>query len=186
MLIHIDNNRTMEVKYLGKGMFSKAYLSGSVVYVINYREDPSKECLALFCQDLSVHIPKVKYLGYNGKDQQCFIMPYYAKLRVSHKEAWRQGKVLRKYIQSIQPYNTKDRFISIFLDGLNGLPLPDYLIEALETIANNSMNYGEDGSIECNPGNLGIDEEENLVLRDILCFRSSIDKARPRKYHSRF
>lgn len=180
MKVHVDNGRTLEGRPLGKGLFSRAYMVERQVYIVNVKEDYSKECIALFCQAECIHIPKIKYLGYNCKDQQVFIMPYYDKLKASHKEAWNQGKKLRGYID-LAYSETRQRknheFSEWIQENLESLNVPASLKEAIRTIVNAAMNYGEDARLEANPANLGVDKKGNLVLRDILCFKSSIEKA---------
>lgn len=181
MIIAIDNNRKVEGKYIGKGSFSKAYLVQDKVYIINYNDDPSKECLAMFCQGYSKHIPVIEYLGHTNKGKQVFSMPYYKKLTTKHKTAWAQGKEIRQYLVRA-PYNPSLKkpwlYHEWILKNLEALNVPIELKEAISTIVENAKNYGDDCLLEANKANLGVDNDGNLILRDILCFESSIKQAR--------
>lgn len=152
--------------FLGKGVFSKAYLVGERVILTS--EDPAKECLALFCQDGNPHIPEIEPLqSIGGKD--AYSMPYYQPLKATCKKAWKDYKEVKDLIDNAsyvarQKYTCFSGYRGIFEES----NLSELLKDALLCILDNMPNYTDQIFLEISPRNAKVGKDGQLVLLDIV------------------
>ena len=182
------HHRTVTVRYLGKGHFATAYLSEDKwVYLVVKHDarDQAKDLLVDFMRDCedssrrgedwSKHIPYTEAVGFinrRGQTEDDFVyrMPYYKTISAKDKEAWKQLDIINKcatstYYSQKSHEDKRARFIELIQ---NESKLPDSLKEALTQFEEHLQNYEEGWMFEFPKRNIGVDEEGNLVLRDVI------------------
>ncbi len=175
--IEVDGER-FAAEYLGRGAFATAYKrrDGRVFLFVRDGTDYSKECLA-GC-DSNPHLPEVKrhdetYI--RGRYFQVYSMPYYRKLTAADGEAWAHYRALAAAREVAVPRYTYERPLSSWglyliqdvLDATRG-EVPESLTRALQDLMDNAANYGCGMTCEFVRRNLGVGEQGQLVLRDVL------------------
>jgi hypothetical protein len=184
---------TLNVKYVGKGMFTKAYLKEGkkpLVYLVtddSRSGDYSKTILAEMDRDgiRSKHLPKVKHVGYTS-DASVFTMPLYnAPLRKADSaKAWEQYRLLKACVDALSyhrdyrgvydGYKQREAIIACSKTGkalgklLKKGKASSALIRAVQELSDAANNYGSDYAFEVSPRNLATDDKGNLILLDIL------------------
>lgn len=167
--IEIDGQK-FEAEYLGKGMFSTCYRVENTVYSFT-NNDPGKEILNLWVND-SPHTPKLERHDDKG-DKQVYSMPYYRTLN-SGDPAWEHYKKLKRLLDNSRKIEfgkplgliLQDN-LTRFQDAIENSDLPKELKEAVCDIVSACFNYDK-VNIEFAPRNLGVSENGNLILRDII------------------
>lgn len=171
-------------EYLGKGLFTKAYRAGDIVYLL-VKEDMSKEAIALFADKTLRHIPRVNRHEDIG-EYQVFSMPYYQKLtKKTAPRAWEQWQVLNSIgTFAVGPCTIMDVIKQVERKGYTSLAL------ALQDLFDAFSNYDHDGMVmEWNKANVSVDQHGDLVLRDCLCSQNSVKRirdARRKRHESRY
>jgi hypothetical protein len=168
--------------YIGQGMFCKAYRSGNRVYLLCHG-DYSKECISLFCDKSVKHIPDIKrHSDIDGdKNFQVFSMPFYHKLtKRDYPKAYKQWKTLPSIIRS---YSEASSYIDSEQNNT-----PESVREAIRELIEAFCNHDIDGMLlEFNRANVGVNDKGELILRDCLANRTSIERARTeRKKRGRY
>ena len=167
VVIKLDGNKYSAI-YLGKGLFSKAYIvqTSNGPYVLLYSTDYIKEVLALYADKSNPHVPKIwRY------DTNIYLMPYYRPLTLKYRVAWKEYRTLEKLwkrakYKSIIGYQAIEEFISLCKLSPH---ISKNIVAALQEIYDVSLNYGQDILFEIAPRNLGVNNNGQLILRDI-CF----------------
>ena len=170
-----DNIQT--VKLIGKGLFSKAYLTESNdVIIVTFTDlknvDYTKEGISEFANGLNV--PQIQRLGYTRDlKSQVYKMPYYKKLtKKDYPTAWNQAKILQMELNNagnICGYNDNDKW----LDSLYG-KIDESIIESLREINYALGNYdSESYCFEFPIRNLKVDFDGNLILLDVIFNKKS-------------
>lgn len=170
---------------IGKGAFSTAYRSGSVVRVVvewkkgRKQMDYSKQALALFA-GTGKHIPQIERLDF-GDGWEVYELPFYQRLTSADKTAWAQFQTLRKlWREEAQVCFRRSRYdrMEQFLERVKESDLPPSLVEDLESIIIAFSTYGEDAFLlEFSARNLAVDSNGNLILLDIGFCPAALEKA---------
>ena len=153
--------------YIGKGLFSTAYLKEDQKTVLVKSCCPIKEAIALGFFPESKLFPRIKRIDYD--EYSTYELPYYSKSgylkNVTYEPHRKLYKELRNLFEDIriQPYDygllrnklyehiSSKHFRTIMIDALDGC-----------------TNYGSDIGFEFTPRNLKVDSKGRLVLLD--CF----------------
>lgn len=165
----IDGN-TLQGEYIGRGMFCTAYRHDERVYLL-CSGDYSKECIALFCDKSLKHIPNIERHD-DIEDYQVFSMPFYHKLtKRDYPKAYAQWKTLPSIIVG---YTEASQYIDSEQNNT-----PHTVREAIRELIGAYCNYDLDGMLlEFNKANVGVNENGELILRDCLASRGSIEVKR--------
>lgn len=184
--IQVNNNWNEKVsltaKFIGRGFFAKCYHAedGRVYSFVSSdckEVDYSKSAISEWTDESNPYIPRITVNGDydNGRDYGIiYSMPFYNKLTAKHKTAWKQYKyIMQAWYSSVvgmrnnlSEYETNCKFIErIQQEAI----LPEALIEAFESINTACTNYGSDYSFDFGKVNFSVDENGNLILRDIIC-----------------
>lgn len=172
-----------KVNKLGHGAYSIAYRSltnPNDVYICSQCNDPAKE-VTNFVD--SVHIPKydtIHDFDYAG-EAYCI-----HKTQYSHKVA---GEALKQYdilehvwftngffddVITLIRRNDYDGLYTIFADFVEflqqhtDLGLEESIIDALSTLYTWATAYGPNFTFDLHPANVAMDDQGNLILRDVL------------------
>jgi len=173
------NSKEIQVEKIGKGMFWTAYQeknSNNVFLVGKANNDYSKEAVALWCSELK-HIPKLERV-YRDEDTEIFKTVYTPGLKAKDRDAWSDYKKLRGLWENYLTENlspTRLQFVAQnFRTVLDDADIKESLKEALEEMIEAVSNYDGEWLLEFAPRNLGVDEEGNLILLDILYDRKKL------------
>lgn len=164
------NGQRVEAEYIGKGQFSTCYRIDDKVYSFT-KNDPSKELVNLFC-DNNIHLPALHLFESHDDYIQVYEMPFYNKLTKDSEPAWSQYKALKSLWEGIPvPWKApqdwhKDK-VQKFQNLVNASDLPSSLKDAIDQLCSNSYNYDRI-LFEFSPRNLGLDDQGNLVLLDVI------------------
>lgn len=163
MILDMANLTTLDIgKGIGRGAFWRGYRLGSVVHLLGLRQDWSKECMAAL-RGLSPHIPDTVFVGFTASGQRVYRMPFYSPL-TSEMRAWEDYQTLRRI-------RFRHRNWEGTVSAVAGCGAREPIMTALRYIMGRGALYGaDDVRLEFNRGNLGVDAEGNLVLRDVLFF----------------
>lgn len=194
------NDMKLIAKYLGKGLFAKAYQVDDRVYL--FANDPMKDAMAEIRryegQGDNPHIPLIERVGYDDKtDANIYLMPLYDKLTAQHKQAWKDSKILQDVLDNSRAEVLRTTPIGRRLDYQKvGYTLIENLksearlsagiVDALTEMFDWAMNYvsGGEVGIEFNKANLSVDKQGNLVLRDVLFDAELLERYRKTKQES--
>lgn len=162
---------------IGQGFFSKAYLVDSETVIV-VTEDPSKECLAVFCKDNNGYLPHLESLDNIG-DKQAFKMPLYHPLKASNKVAWKQYKEVKKSVESLDFWDKReyvcfDNYKKAILE--NDKILPE-IKHDLVLLIDNMSNYSSGIFMELSPRNVKVDKQGKLIFLDIIGDSDKLKKA---------
>lgn len=169
----VIDGRETPAHYIGRGLFCKAYRSGDLVYLL-CEGDYSKECITLFCDQSKKHIPKInRHERY--KDYEVYSMPFYRKLtKRDFPIAYAQWKTLPSVILS---YTEASSYVDSEQNNT-----PESLRAAILELIEAFSNYDVDSMLlEFNRANMGVNDTGELILRDCLASRKSIDKIRKQR-----
>jgi len=163
----------LDVVFIGQGLFSRTYRQGERVYLLT-KGDYSKECIALFCDKEKKHIPHVSRHA-EWKDYQVYSMPFYHKLtKKDYPLAWKQWRTLPSIMRS---YDEASRYIDSEQNSS-----PESIREAIRELIDGFCNYDIDNMmLEFNRANVGVNDRGELILRDCLASRKSIELMRKTK-----
>ena len=195
------------VKQIGKGAFSKAYLTKTgtpYVYLITQESDEgdySKKVLSEL--DRSPYLPKVVDVGCLVNDACVYRMPLYnAPLKKANSlKAWKQYKGVKaswdraaKEIKEdvYSRYRGREAQRQIIYGGHSIMDLtieyakkhknvPAGLVRALELLRDGVADYGADYTFEFSPRNLATTESGHLILLDSTFSMLSIQRQQQRK-----
>ena len=201
----LDGGKEINLKQIGKGMFSKAYLTikgKPYVYVITQQNDAgdySKEILSTL---RSPYLPSVTDVGCLDDGSCVYKMPYYrAPLRKKNStKAWKQYTVLKQCWEEAQAniraklakrydyrnaahqfiYHGYDVMAEVVDCARGNKDVPAGLVKALESLREGAANYGSDYSFEFSPRNLATTESGHLILLDVVFSMESVGKIRAR------
>ena len=195
-ILTLDDGKQISVKQIGKGMFSKAYLTTKgkpYVYVITQEAgdgDYSKEILSTL---RSPYLPSVAYVGCLDDGSCVYRMPYYrAPLRKKDgAHAWKQYTALKKCWEDAQTniraklatsrqfiYHGDDVMAEVVGCARGNKDVPAGLVKALEALMDESVNYGSDYSFEFSPRNLATTDGGHLILLDVVFSMESVARIR--------
>jgi hypothetical protein len=176
-----DELITLNARFLGEGLFAKCYLAeDSKVYSFvssnaTREVDYSKMAVAEWADSDNPHIPEITKNGEydTGADYgNIYSMPFYNNLNASYKVAWRQFKHIMKVWDSMfwefrnSPYDKNYEFINRLREAGE---LPESIIDAFESIMNACANYGSEYGFDLGKVNFSVDNDGNLILRDVIC-----------------
>ncbi len=196
-IITVDGEKLRAV-YLGSGHYARAYRVQDTVYCFVRQDDYMKEMVSN-CQSMK-HIPEVKGHGEHyerGQYYNVYSMPYYEPLTARHTEAWKQYRILQREHEAAKTeIRNKKGFQSwsvqmnelnyALVERLSQLPSMASMVDALEHLASNTSNYGSGFGFEFSTRNLGVDKDQNLILRDICFDQEKISQERLKQHeHSR-
>jgi hypothetical protein len=202
----LDDGTEIPLRQIGKGMFSKAYVTESgkpTVYLITREEgagDYSKRVLADINEETrSTYLPRVVDIGCLGDGSCVYRMPLYeAPLRkAGHPKAWAQYRVLKRcwddaservmadmrkrfgYWDAARQYRYRGhQIMNEVIDCARDERVSPALINALELLRDGSADYGADYSFEFSPRNLATSGRDQLILLDTVFSMESVAKAR--------
>jgi hypothetical protein len=169
--LNIDGQQ-ITAEYIGRGLFATAWRHGETVYLL-VKEDYSKEAIALFADHSMKHVPTVSRHADIG-EFSVYSMPFYRKVTKDETpKAYNQWRVLRKVL----PYGASGpTHLGRAIDTLRSMQ-HDSLADAMQELSDAFANYDHEGMIfETNKANVGADANGDLVLRDCLASRASIDR----------
>lgn len=174
-------------KRIGKGQFSTAYRSiddPNVVYLLTNEDDNIRE---IYRHITNKHIPQMELLEQNvyigRKYVNVWKMPYYKPIKKSDP-CWKQYKTLYDawqeiYTPLISAYFYKKQYSDGFMAAEQFLQILEEksiidqdLLYALERINVWSSCYGSGYIFEFQKRNVGVDQDGNLVLRDVIFMNS--------------
>lgn len=166
-------------KLIGKGSFTKAYLSDCGKEVFLKTCDPIKECMAYDYFPESRLFPKVEYI-----EQGLYKMAYLGKTSKSLKKDLRPRQYrLFKALKELFDNNwfgkgSYHSYYNKWFDLFSSLPSEfknekEALIEALNACA----NYGDDVCFEISPRNIRVSKTGSLILMDCFFLKSELRKA---------
>lgn len=152
---------------------------GSFVFFRTHPSDFSKEVL-MRCS--GPHIPKLERIGRDDKGFVWYKSPKYERLRASHREAWRQFKILDSaYSKAV----TGDAQAAVsswslawgvvndeFVEMLKEEDLPDTLKKAVCDVILSASSFSRNFCLDFFPKNLGVGHNKDLVLWDVVYFFS--------------
>lgn len=171
------DGKTVTGEFIGKGLFSKAYRVGDMVFLL-CQGDYSKECLALFADQRLKHVPTIKRHEDIG-DNQVFSMPYYRKLtKKDYPQAFAQWRTLQNKlgIAAIGPKAIESLIERLRVQGEESLAdAVSNMYEAFQNYAYHSMVF------EFQKVNVSVNDQGELILRDCLADSESIDRKRKQK-----
>jgi hypothetical protein len=170
---------SIQAVFLGKGMFTRAYLGeDNWVYLVTKHElDYSKEMLSeIYRYDgAQPHIPVLEKVGWKGEKTVYRSPLYNAPLRKKNGEkAWKQFRKVqaaREWANRAIPYSEKrtpywgHRLNS---DTIERYGKDDSVKEALEELTSGIANYGSEYAFEFSPRNLATDGAGQLIFLDVL------------------
>ena len=190
--------RIVPIRPLGKGMFTKAYVTTQqrkpTVYLVTEDQVYDKEILREISRNTSSkHLPRVEEVGYTH-NATVYRMPlYHSPLRKGESpQAWAQYQVLRQcwkeadelvYGRSRWNRNIWDghKLINAVVECARHRKLPRGLVRALKLLQDTSGNYGSTYSFEFSPRNLATDDKGNLILLDVLFNQENVMKKAGRR-----
>lgn len=176
---------SMEAEYLGKGHYTTAYLVGTTVYCFTVEDEYMKDVICDWCDDMT-HIPKI-----TSHDDVCikekyfkvYSMPYYRDITKNDKAAWAIYKTLKSvgettFIRFNKPLRYNGLyFFQHVINELKG-KVPESVILALSEMLNAACNFGFGVTIEFGKRNIGVDDNGNIIFRDILFDAEKLYKER--------
>ena len=194
-----DGRTEIPVKQIGKGMFSRAYLTKTGTPYVYPKTtemdggDYSKRQLYELSRDgdHSPYLPRLVEVGCDD-DNACFYrMPYYrAPLRKKDSaKAWAQYRMLYTcWVEArVEVFRGKSTQQCIF----SGHQIMDYVVEcaeewgalpglvrALDPLRGAASNYGSDYSFEFAPRNLATTDAGHLILLDCVFSLEVVEKQR--------
>jgi len=182
-----DGRTAVPVKQIGKGAFSRAYLTKTgtpYVYLITAEQDGgdySKRQLAELSrdEDHSPYLPRLLDVGCDERGRCYYRMPYYrAPLRKADSpKAWAQYQMLRKcWLPALERLEQrKDRHGATYaghtvmeevVECASEAGASPGLVRALDLLRGAASNYGSDYSFEFSPRNLATTDKGQLILLD--------------------
>jgi hypothetical protein len=199
--------REVSLKQIGKGHSTIAYMGddGWVWLVVSHKaRDPAKDVLSEFnCEheEYCKHIPYIEQVGFirkRGSTQEDYVyrMAFYRTINASDKVAWKQLKELNKlnekafestlkrhkyrYTGRIDCSGDREREMCNTLTDLvsHSTILPESLRQAVVELKEHLEDYDEGWVFEFPTRNIGIDEDGNLVLRDVIFNHIELQKGR--------
>lgn len=197
-----DGRYELPLKQIGKGAFSKAFLTTSgtpYVYLVTKEgvrgSDYSKRMLSDLTEDeeFSPYLPRVVAVGCLPSDECVYRMPLYrAPLRKGDSlVAWEQYRALQKcreeavtfVISRRTPWagsvmHDGHRVMDAVIDCAETSGLEPGLVRALRLLADAASNYGPEYTFEFAARNLATTENGHLILLDaVFSMRSMMEKA---------
>jgi hypothetical protein len=198
-----DGRQAVPVRQIGKGLFSKAYLTKSgtpYVYLITKEgakgADYAKRMLSDLTEDeeFSPYLPRVTAVGCLPTDECVYRMPLYNAPLKKNKDAplaWEQYRMLESCLEEAK----NQVFWSAFPRGINmtylGHALMDAvvvcaenkgaepgLIRALTLLKDTAGDYGADYAFEFSPRNLATTDNGHLILLDTVFSMKSVRERR--------
>lgn len=175
--IEIDDElKSIEVKKIGAGMFAIAYEAldftfpgfvNPIILVSKFDNEYSKEVMCHVSGDSL--FPIIETLGYDKTDKKVYIMEKYKPLKKADAtpDAWKNYQLLnkawKKFLYSgrrleVEAYAYNNDIIDDLPDG--------ELKESVQNLESWAGAYGSDYAFEFNKGNLALDNNGNLILRD--------------------
>jgi hypothetical protein len=179
----------MNLIKIGKGEFSTVFVAENTDRVFIFTKtsnDDNKYGKDIYCHMDSVHTPAMKtvdletYIPHMGYCN-VYESKLYAKLTANNKDAWRIAKILRQTWESVYRANIRklqhhDRWYEVCYDYIDTLRdnsnIPESIIHALDCIYSWATAYGPNFLFEFPTRNLKVDQDGNLILLDIVFFRS--------------
>lgn len=173
--LHLENGRTANVTWLGRGMFAECWTNGRTVYsIVGSRYgvmDYSRDILESV-QTTNTLIPRVRFLG-EMDEKRVYTMKLFQALKASHKKAWSQYILLLGVSyhahKTLRSLNTR-RIDSVEYNQC----VVDYVLKkdkvlgnALQKLADEACNY-DDYRFEFKRSNLKVNKRGQLRLVDVL------------------
>jgi hypothetical protein len=183
-----EHPTSIQAVFLGKGMFTKAYLGDdNSVYLVTITDngvsnvDWSKEMLSELYRDdgQQPHIPIVEKMGWKDirfkgsmVEGTVYRSPLYnAPLRKGNSEiAWKEYRAVEKAWRSARrsvPQNIYNGH-RINSDTIENYGKDDSVREALEELSGGIANYGSEYTFEFSPRNLATDGNGQLIFLDVM------------------
>lgn len=176
-----DKGCEVPVSYLGAGHWCKAYLMEDGRVLLRCNGDFMKECIKLFTHELP-HEPKLERAWdweSATSDEQVWIMPFYRTITAKDKAAWAIMKELERARMDV--FHAKmheclwvkhERIewygIDMMNQAIDKANVPEDVKEALQDMADAASSYGQSIFFEFAPRNIGVDENGQIIFRDIL------------------
>lgn len=190
---------TIKADYLGKGMFCNAFKgTDNKVYLLikQYKDDfdYSKEAIAQWADSDNKHIPEIESYGQftiSGNEYLVFRMPFYFPLTSKHKEAWKVFKALKKAFNAhsfaYNPVPFHARANNEGYEVIERAEIGQEYKDALQSILNSGSNYGIEYGLEFSKVNLSVNENGDLIFRDVLfnallCYKIRDNKRKVSRY----
>lgn len=195
-----DGRYEVPLKQIGKGAFSKAFLTTSgalYVYLITKEgvrgADYSKRMLSDLTEDgeFSPYLPRVVAIGCLPSDECVYRMPLYrAPLRKGDgPDAWKQYLALKACWEKAKTTFIYRRasgsamhdghlMMDAVVDCAETAGLEPGLVRALRLLADAASNYGPEYTFEFAPRNLATTENGHLILLDAVYSMRSITEKR--------
>lgn len=149
----------VSAKFIGSGCYSKAYRNGEDVYIVT--NDPAKESVALWSKNGTKHIPIIVWVGRNKCFKNIYKMPLYKRL--TKKDYPRAYAMWETLPQCKVSYDIATKLVSC-------ASIEPSLAEAIEELVYGMTNYTNKFHLEFNKGNVGVDHNGELILRDcVVC-----------------
>lgn len=175
--IAIDG-RQYKALFVGRGVYSKTFLlctQTECIVVYYTKNDCTKEALSLLSRKVK-HIPRVrahhpvviKSVVYN-----VYTSPYYRDVTKRDILAWRHYDEMKKLYNSYRSIAWKDiskgyEFVCGFVEYMKSVgTLPESLIEAFNVVLLLVINCDGTVYVDIKKNNFGVDDNGNLVLRDV-------------------
>lgn len=198
-----DDRHTVPLEQIGKGLFSKAYLTKSgtpYVYLITKEgakgADYAKRMLSDLTEDeeFSPYLPRVTAVGCLPTDECVYRMPLYNAPLKKNKDAplaWEQYRILESCLEEAKSKlfwpavarGTNTTYIGHALMDATVTCAEDKgaepgLIRALTLLKDTAADYGADYTFEFSPRNLATTDNGHLILLDTVYSIKSVRERR--------
>lgn len=168
--------KTIRVTRIGRGRYTTAWRHGSRVYLRVRPGEHSKEILETLRG--KAHIPSCRFVAHLPNDYKLYGMPLYRRVTARETtEAWKQLRTLIKMREDAwlaardrnggraHGYDINAAFADLLDNTDHGLP--DSLVNALNSLLDQAMNYGE-YVVEFRRANVAATKSGKLILLDPL------------------
>lgn len=192
-ILTTDAGKEIPVEFLGKGMFHTCYVDrqNKQVYSITINrdgiEDYSKE-IVTFCET-NPHLPAIERFDDMG-DSRVYKMPLYYPIQAKQNPvAWSLLKQLiaageKAWLKSCKVNRDTIGYEvnQAVLDEIDAdASFPQDLRDALRSLAERAMDYGQGYMFEFSKRNVMVDENSTLILLDVLFDTEAARKIRAKK-----
>ena len=171
----------IDLAYLGRGRFCTAYQNDALVYLFVKPGDYSKHALCDPWITHRQHMPRLNQVEKQG-DITVFETDFYPTLTAKYKDAWSIYCELKEQRQmSWNQHFSMNHWqfgYQVNESVIDRAEVPDTVRTALVEMNYAISNYGASYVFEFRPGNLGVDNDGNLILRDSLYDMEQIFKQR--------
>lgn len=164
-------NLDLTTAKIKKGQFTHCYIFNEQPFVVLHSIDILKECQALWMynHEENPHLPTIKRIHH-----EWYVMPKYSPLTAKHKTAYAQYKkmVALQYKFDI-PFRSNYYICMKYAQAVK-TEIDENVGNALEELLDNGINATDAFCLDLKKVNFSVDENGNLILRDVLADRKCV------------